>query len=231
VTQLNELDYEAIENAVMETARGRWFLSEYKKRHSAETGTPALLDAINRLEKVITSISHDFPPQHAKKKIIVNPPVSAKRPVIKSVKATALQSKPVAKKSKQFFAKDEDMFADDTISTDKPVKKVAPADKPKKDSASEEKITTSRRFKVFKSSPQDNKKDQSVKTPAPKTAEVDEAAPVPDRKVPDMSMQPTTEEKDRIVVIRGAANADVDIPLVDEFADNAKTEKSKTAAT
>lgn len=43
-------DYEAIEAAVMETTRGRWFLSEYARRNrNADTGV--LLDAIARLEK------------------------------------------------------------------------------------------------------------------------------------------------------------------------------------
>jgi hypothetical protein len=43
-------DYEAIEAAVMETARGRWFLAEYARRNRhADTGV--LLEAIARLEK------------------------------------------------------------------------------------------------------------------------------------------------------------------------------------
>lgn len=50
LTPLRQEDYEAIEAAVMETARGRWFLAEYAKRHrSADTGM--LLDAIQKLEK------------------------------------------------------------------------------------------------------------------------------------------------------------------------------------
>lgn len=50
---IREEDYEAIESAVMETARGRWFLKEYTRRHrSADTNM--LLDAIGRLEKTIT---------------------------------------------------------------------------------------------------------------------------------------------------------------------------------
>ncbi len=50
---IREEDYEAIESAVMETARGRWFLKEYTRRHrSADTNM--LLDAISRLEKTIT---------------------------------------------------------------------------------------------------------------------------------------------------------------------------------
>lgn len=45
-------DYDAIENAVMETARGRWFLAEYARRHRA-ADTTMLLDAIKRLEITI----------------------------------------------------------------------------------------------------------------------------------------------------------------------------------
>ncbi len=42
-------DYERIEAAVMETARGRWFLMEFARRqHAAETAQ--LLEAIARLE-------------------------------------------------------------------------------------------------------------------------------------------------------------------------------------
>jgi hypothetical protein len=47
-----EPDFQAIESAVMETARGRWFLAEYAKRHrSADTGT--ILEALRRIEQSI----------------------------------------------------------------------------------------------------------------------------------------------------------------------------------
>lgn len=47
---LREEDYDAIEAAVMETARGRWFLNEYTQRNrSADTNI--LLDAIQKLDK------------------------------------------------------------------------------------------------------------------------------------------------------------------------------------
>jgi hypothetical protein len=54
---LNEADYEAIEGAVMETARGRWFLDEYATRlRMAETS--GLRDSMKRLELAIAS-NHD----------------------------------------------------------------------------------------------------------------------------------------------------------------------------
>lgn len=51
-TPIREQDYEAIEAAVMETARGRWFLAEYAKRNRT-ADTRVLLDAIARLETVV----------------------------------------------------------------------------------------------------------------------------------------------------------------------------------
>jgi len=50
------LDYEEIEQAVMETSRGRWFLTEFAPRHKA-ADTAVLLDAIRRLEDQIQSMS------------------------------------------------------------------------------------------------------------------------------------------------------------------------------
>lgn len=46
-----EADFDAIEGAVMETARGRWFLTEFARRNR-HANTQALLEAISRLETV-----------------------------------------------------------------------------------------------------------------------------------------------------------------------------------
>ncbi|WP_108883171.1 hypothetical protein [Anderseniella sp. Alg231-50] len=53
---IDGLDYEEIEQAVMETSRGRWFLTEFARRHKA-ADTAVLLDAIRRLEGQIQSMS------------------------------------------------------------------------------------------------------------------------------------------------------------------------------
>src|SRR5947209_16920894 len=59
---LNEADYEAIEAAVLETNRGRWFLAEYARRNR-QADTAMLLTAIDRLEAAIrgepTALSFD----------------------------------------------------------------------------------------------------------------------------------------------------------------------------
>jgi chemotaxis protein CheZ len=49
---LSEADYEAIEGAVLETNRGRWFLSEFARRNR-HADTKMLLTAIDRLEAAI----------------------------------------------------------------------------------------------------------------------------------------------------------------------------------
>jgi chemotaxis protein CheZ len=49
---LSEADYEAIEAAVMETARGRWFLAEYAQRNR-HADTMLVLDAIQRLQRSV----------------------------------------------------------------------------------------------------------------------------------------------------------------------------------
>lgn len=49
---LTTADYGAIEDAVMETARGRWFLAEYARRNRA-ADTLAVLEAIGRLESAV----------------------------------------------------------------------------------------------------------------------------------------------------------------------------------
>ncbi|KAA2237280.1 hypothetical protein [Salinarimonas soli] len=54
LTPISDADYEAIEFAVMETARGRWFLKEYAQRNRT-ADTQMLLAAIERLEGVVTS--------------------------------------------------------------------------------------------------------------------------------------------------------------------------------
>jgi chemotaxis protein CheZ len=49
---LSEIDYEQIEGAVMETARGRWFLAEYARRNR-NADTTMLLKALDRIEASI----------------------------------------------------------------------------------------------------------------------------------------------------------------------------------
>ncbi|MGL3108314.1 hypothetical protein [Bradyrhizobium sp. BR 1432] len=50
----NEQDYDAIREAFMETARGRWFLGEYAKRNR-NADTRMVLDAVAKIEKTLAA--------------------------------------------------------------------------------------------------------------------------------------------------------------------------------
>jgi hypothetical protein len=52
--------YEALESAVMESARGRWFLAEYARRNRA-ADTMLLLDALKKLENVASAATRPSP--------------------------------------------------------------------------------------------------------------------------------------------------------------------------
>lgn len=54
LTTITEADYDVIADAVMETARGRWFLAEFARRNR-HADTTVLLEAIGRLEGAVTS--------------------------------------------------------------------------------------------------------------------------------------------------------------------------------
>src|SRR5437764_13875139 len=49
---ISEADYEAIEAAVMETVRGRWFLAEYARRNR-HADTLMLIAALDRIEAAV----------------------------------------------------------------------------------------------------------------------------------------------------------------------------------
>ena len=53
-TQPSEADYDAIQQAFMETSRGRWFLGEYAKRNR-NADTKMVLDAVARIEGTLAA--------------------------------------------------------------------------------------------------------------------------------------------------------------------------------
>lgn len=225
MTQLTELDYESIENSVMETTRGRWFLAEHKKRHNG-IDTPAILDAIARLEKVMTSINIGEPDIPKSNKV-------SAVPLALNIPSAAETSPPepgqLSDENLQFFKNDEDLFAEDTSSflsetpaeiisknvneIPEPVETSKPVETPEPRETSE---PDRERFKIFKKSSQD---EQAAAT-QPETT----------KNVPDPTLNPTTQEQDRIIVIRSASGADIDIPLADEFDDAPETEQPASSA-
>jgi hypothetical protein len=60
-----EEDYEAIREAFMETARGRWFLDEYARRNR-NADTSMVLDAVSRIEETL-AVQRQAPPPEDKR--------------------------------------------------------------------------------------------------------------------------------------------------------------------
>jgi hypothetical protein len=58
--QSGEADYEAIREAFMETARGRWFLGEYAKRNR-HADTHMVLNAVARIERMLEAAQQPLP--------------------------------------------------------------------------------------------------------------------------------------------------------------------------
>jgi len=86
-------DYEEIERAVMESARGRWFLAEFAKRQRAED-TALILDALHRLEATVVVQSAGTSP------VMVRPLVSE-----------AFDSPQLTAEALRYYRQDEDLFA------------------------------------------------------------------------------------------------------------------------
>ena len=57
----SEEDYDAIREAFMETARGRWFLDEYARRNR-NADTRMVLDAVSRIEETLVAQRQPQPP-------------------------------------------------------------------------------------------------------------------------------------------------------------------------
>lgn len=62
---LTEEDFERIESAVLETARGRWFLAEFARRIRAQD-TQQILDAVARLERASLPVQMEHAQVHAR---------------------------------------------------------------------------------------------------------------------------------------------------------------------
>jgi hypothetical protein len=82
-----EADYEAIREAFMETARGRWFLAEYTKRNR-NADTNLLLEAVSRLEGNLATQKQQ--PQG----LSLTAALGAIRAALRQAKATAIEVLP-----------------------------------------------------------------------------------------------------------------------------------------
>ena len=65
----SEEDYEAINQAFMETSRGRWFLGEYAKRNR-NADTRMVLDAVARIEESLAAQKQPAPESGLKEALV-----------------------------------------------------------------------------------------------------------------------------------------------------------------
>ena len=78
--------YEALESAVMESARGRWFLAEYAKRNRT-ADTSLVLEAVTRLEANLAA-------QKQAPALSLVAALGAIRSAVRQAKATAIEAMP-----------------------------------------------------------------------------------------------------------------------------------------
>lgn len=90
--------FEAIESAVMETQRGRWFLTEYASRMRGRD-TAALLEQMRRLESAVTR-NHEALMARLAASIAGDPAPAAPTPAVPEL----------APKHMKYFKRDEDIF-------------------------------------------------------------------------------------------------------------------------
>ena len=83
-----EADYDAIREAFMETARGRWFLNEYAKRNR-HTDTGMVLEAVARIEANLKA-------QKQPAALSLSEALGSIRAAMRQAKATAIESLPRA---------------------------------------------------------------------------------------------------------------------------------------
>ncbi len=197
---LTPQDFEAIRDAVMETPRGRWFLSEYANRlRSAET--TGLLDSMKRLENAVSSNHEQLMARLAQALVRDAAPPSAPVP-----------QADLAPKHMKFFKQDEEIFEP------APQAKIAAVPDVKKP---EPRPDIPRGAKVVIRRATDTSIAIESPPAAPPAPPVAEVAPPPPPPPPLSEPQPQAQAdapKRRIVIIRHKPGEQIDVPLTDDVA-------------
>lgn len=200
------VDFDAIRDAVMETPRGRWFLSEYASRLNAGN-TTSLLDSMKRLETAVAN-NHDALMARLAQALAHGPG---------STPAAAPPSE-LAPKHMKFFKQDEDIFEPAPQPSITIVKEA-----PKAEAAKGAKVV------IRRTGPAAPPLEEALLPPpeSPAVAEVVvnvteiavNPAPVPP---PLPAPQPAEAEaapKRRIVIIRHKSGEAIDVPFQKELAE------------
>lgn len=185
-------NYEEIEQAVMETPRGRWFLGEYARRQRGQE-LSGILRAMERLERALA----------VRREAAADPLANRIAKAIDSIddaRATPpppLPGETLEARQLKYFQKDEEVFAPAP-----PPRPVAVPEPALADGESRGARLTIRRHP-----------DDAAEAPV-------EGAPAA-LAMPGAAPQPDVPPKRRIVIIRHKAGDEIDVPLQREMAESA----------
>ncbi len=188
-------DYDAIERAVMETPRGRWFLAQRDQRLRIGE-TQRVLDALKKLEGALAAL----PAQPL--------PVNGDEVLVPALAAAETLAPALSMKNLKYFKQDEAVFTPAepaaprlaAVATAKPAAVLEPA--------ATSPVTRGARLIINRISP-------ATGAPAA-AAPATEVEPAEPETPPPPTVEPG--EKRRIVIIRRAATEAMDIPLQSELA-------------
>lgn len=198
-------DFEAIEQAVMESPRGRWFLSEYTRRHKTSE-TIALLNAISKLENIVAS-NQDMVADRLAKALGVMTSIDAKLPWDPATGATPVTG--LARHQMKFFAQDEEIF--EAPATPPPA--AAPkAMEQKSEFTKDTKLMIRSRTETALASG-DRPADSNH---APAEPALNVAAAVESQSLTDQLPLAEAQSRRRIVIIRHKAGEEINLPFQEE---------------
>lgn len=191
-------NFEAIEKAVMESQRGRWFLDEYARRRSGGE-TKTLLAAIGKLENALAANQYLIAERLGKALGLI---ASVDSKLSLAPAKAAMPAVELSPQHMKFFKQDEELFETPA----KPAAPVAVAAEPRK--APEPKLEVAKGAKL-------------VIRRLPEPARESEGAsvePATESSHPDSTGEHVlTSPKNRIVIIRHEAGETIDVPLHDEL--------------
>ena len=222
-------DYDAIERAVMETPRGRWFLAERDKRLRT-VETQRILDALKKLEGVLAAVPPPTAPVNGTevlKAIAVqraiqerHAPVDAtKQPAsIAIAELTSASAETVAQtlsmKNMKYFKQDEAIFTPAEPAAPKlaVVETETPAQKPKAmlSPKPEDAVAKGARLIVNRIAPADAQPAAVATVPETPSVPADHASAV---ESPPATAAAESVDKRRIVIIRRTAAELMEVPL------------------
>jgi hypothetical protein len=209
-------DFEAIREAVMETSRGRWFLSEYEAR-LRQGQTAEMLDGMKRLETAV-SHNHDTIMQRLAEAL-------ARGPVAAPPSASPPPQADLAPRHMKYFKQDEEIFEP------APQARIAAVPEAPKPAADTKPAVPKGAKLIIRRTGEATANAEAAPASPPPAAEAPAPAPAGEPQVVDAAMPPEpvpapaepvqaeAQPKRRIVIIRHKPGEDIDVPLQNEMAE------------